>query len=132
MPPKRIQQRRTLGWRMPPNTVSVGRPSRWGNTFRVGALYQDPGPWDGPACPYDGQLTEGVYRDFTIARVRDRLWAVALFGPYIRFHDDVWRPEVIAFELGGRDLACWCPVGEPCHADVLLEIANSGEAPHVQ
>jgi hypothetical protein len=26
--------------------------------------------------------------------------------------------------LRGRDLACWCPIGQPCHADVLLEIAN--------
>ena len=28
-------------------------------------------------------------------------------------------------ELSGRDLACWCPVDQPCHADVLLELANS-------
>ena len=27
-------------------------------------------------------------------------------------------------ELRGRDLACWCPLEGPCHADVLLEIAN--------
>jgi hypothetical protein len=27
-------------------------------------------------------------------------------------------------ELGGRDLVCWCPIDQPCHADVLLEIAN--------
>lgn len=27
-------------------------------------------------------------------------------------------------ELAGADLACWCPLGEPCHADVLLEVAN--------
>lgn len=27
-------------------------------------------------------------------------------------------------ELRGKDLACWCPVDKPCHADVLLEIAN--------
>lgn len=27
-------------------------------------------------------------------------------------------------ELGGRDLACWCPLDQPCHADVLLEVAN--------
>jgi hypothetical protein len=27
-------------------------------------------------------------------------------------------------ELAGRDLACWCPPDEPCHADVLLEMAN--------
>lgn len=33
----------------------------------------------------------------------------------------------IIYELGGRDLACWCPEGEPCHADVLLEIANPVE-----
>ena len=26
--------------------------------------------------------------------------------------------------LAGRDLACWCPLGGPCHADVLLEVAN--------
>ncbi|WP_269062108.1 DUF4326 domain-containing protein [Salipiger marinus] len=29
-------------------------------------------------------------------------------------------------ELRGRDLACWCPDG-PCHADVLLKIANEEE-----
>jgi uncharacterized protein DUF4326 len=28
-------------------------------------------------------------------------------------------------ELRGRDLACWCPIGQPCHADVLLEVANA-------
>lgn len=25
----------------------------------------------------------------------------------------------------GKDLACWCPVSSPCHADVLLRLANS-------
>jgi hypothetical protein len=32
--------------------------------------------------------------------------------------DDVHR------ELRGRDLACYCPLDAPCHADVLLAIAN--------
>jgi hypothetical protein len=27
-------------------------------------------------------------------------------------------------ELAGRDLLCWCKPGEPCHADVLIEVAN--------
>lgn len=27
--------------------------------------------------------------------------------------------------LAGRDLACWCPLDQPCHADVLLAIANA-------
>jgi hypothetical protein len=30
----------------------------------------------------------------------------------------------VRFELRGRDLACWCPLDQPCHADVLLELAN--------
>lgn len=33
MMPIRVQQKRTKGWRMPPNTVSVARPSKWGNPF---------------------------------------------------------------------------------------------------
>ena len=33
---KRIQRKRSKGWRMPKNTIYVGRPTRWGNPFRVG------------------------------------------------------------------------------------------------
>lgn len=48
--PMRVQRRRSKGWRMPPNTVYVGRPTKWGNPFRVDgatsraqavALYRD-------------------------------------------------------------------------------------------
>ena len=28
-------------------------------------------------------------------------------------------------ELAGHDLACWCSLDGPCHADVLIEIANA-------
>ena len=31
-------------------------------------------------------------------------------------------------ELRGKDLMCWCPLSEPCHADVLLELANAPDA----
>jgi hypothetical protein len=33
--PKRIQRRRTKGWRLPPNTVIVSRPTKWGNPYRA-------------------------------------------------------------------------------------------------
>ena len=33
--PRRVQRKRTKGWRMPANTLYVGRPSRWGNPFDV-------------------------------------------------------------------------------------------------
>ncbi|MEV5021383.1 DUF4326 domain-containing protein [Sphingobium sp. LMA1-1-1.1] len=32
--------------------------------------------------------------------------------------------EMAHRELAGKNLACWCQPSEPCHADVLLEIAN--------
>jgi hypothetical protein len=32
--------------------------------------------------------------------------------------------EHVRSELRGRDLACYCPLDEPCHADVLIEVAN--------
>jgi len=28
-------------------------------------------------------------------------------------------------KLAGSDLVCWCPIGEPCHADHLIRIANT-------
>jgi len=56
--PKRIQRRRTKGWRMPEGAVYVGRPTKWRNPFVVGEVHG------------------------------------------------------------------WCPLDQPCHADVLLELAN--------
>lgn len=62
-------------------------------------------------------------------------------GPHDRgrvtacYRDWIERPEQAAFraqaaaELRGRDLACWCPLDRPCHADVLLELANADPAP---
>ena len=41
--------------------------------------------------------------------------------------DDLPPPptyEAIQKQFKGKNLACWCPVKEDCHADVLLAIAN--------
>jgi hypothetical protein len=48
----------------------------------------------------------------------DRADAVAWFEAHV-------APKVDVAELRGKDLACWCPLDQPCHADVLLEIANA-------
>ena len=89
--PKRIQRQRTRGWKMPPNTVYVGRPTKWGNPHHV-SKYQT--------------------REACIDAYRRLVTSYPIF----RF----WMPE-----LRGKDLACWCPLDQPCHADVLLEVANS-------
>lgn len=132
--PERIQRRRTKGWRAPEGAVYVGRGSKYGNPFRIGSLVMEPGPYNSPASPYDGFLEPGTYRwtgmggpyDYVVRPVKDRADAVALFRAYIDFHDDTWPPDVIREELGGRDLMCWCPPGEPCHVDHLLKVANGG------
>jgi len=101
MKPKRIQRKRTKGWRMPPNTVYVGRPSKWGNPFRVGE----------PPFEFGGikiVTIKGVIRAYR-AYVNGRL--------YFNSH--------YLDELKGKNLACWCPLDKPCHANVLLEIANN-------
>jgi hypothetical protein len=107
--PKRIQRRRVKGWRMPEGAVYVGRGSKWGNPFIAG-------------------------------RTADAAQCVAAYqtgNPRL-----AWTPpttDTTTF-LRGKNLACWCklcerhkdglPLGEtcadcaPCHADVLLEIAN--------
>ncbi|MEM7213738.1 MAG: DUF4326 domain-containing protein [Pseudomonadota bacterium] len=98
--PKRIQMtRRKGGWRKDhPEAVIVARPTKWGNRFAVGEKYlTERGGW---------------------ATIRDRAHAVELFRA-----KQVERMRDVA-ELRGKDLACWCPLDGPCHADVLLEVAN--------
>ncbi len=112
--PVRIQRRRTAGYRMPEGAVYVGRPTRWGNPFKVG-----------DACTesvYVSALIDGV----PLARsgvVEDAAHAVTLFQFWLFVKVPFTAAELQA-GLEGRDLACWCRVGQPCHADVLLEIAN--------
>ena len=96
--PKRIQRKRTKGWRMPEGAVYVGRPTRWGNPWQV-----DPTRATIPA--------RNQYRSTATECVR-------------LFRDLVEVQEWDLSALHGRDLACWCPLDQPCHADVLLELAN--------
>lgn len=94
--PERIQRKRTRGWVLPPNTVYVGRPSRWGNPYVV--------------TKFSGTHAE----------------AVELFGMQIRHGSGIWesmRQDLSI--LRGKNLACWCALSQPCHADVLLELANA-------
>jgi hypothetical protein len=94
----------------------------------------DPGPYASPACPYDGFAQPGTYQwtgpggpySYEIRPVRDAADAVALFRPYVAFHDDIYPPEAIRRDLGGWDLACWCKVGDSCHGDEWIALANGG------
>jgi len=111
--PQRFQRSRAKGARIPLGTVYVGRPSKWGNPYRVDGY--DIRDAEGNPAPKSEQLREGramAVRDYECALYCDHL-------PYKL--DDVRR------ELRGKHLSCWCPLDKPCHADVLLEVANSEE-----
>jgi hypothetical protein len=109
--PKRIQLRRLKGWRMPENTVKVARTTKWGNPFIVGedgtrleCVNQYSSLLTGHLCPT---------AKAPIARQREAL-------EYVRQHIE---------QLRGHNLACWCPLDQPCHADVLLQLANAPTEP---
>lgn len=130
--PRRIQLRRAKGWRKPSGTVVVTRPTKWGNPFkpedyggaRYAVLIYQRYAW-GEVLTTPEAITDAyAYAD----RVSGYA-GVRLFTP-----DDAVR------ELRGKNLACWCrlcekhrdgkPLGvecadcAPCHADILLEVAN--------
>ena len=104
--PERIQRSRAKGWRMPENTIYVGRGSKWGNPHIVGVSLERNG--------------DGSYRRMTpadaVARYRDE---------YFPFWRQKNPKRFDVSELRGKNLACWCKPQEACHADVLLEVANS-------
>lgn len=102
--PKRVQLRRTKGWRMPPNTVKVDRTTMWGNLWQIGTHSNTLG-----RAVATTQEAVDLYRLLA--------WPEA--------HHKAWVRE----NLRGKNLACWCKPGEPCHADVLLELANAPDTP---
>lgn len=106
--PVRVQRKRTKGWKMPPNTVYVGRGSKWGNPFKIGSEYvrskMEPGGGQKANTVSDNAHAVQLYRRFTAREVKIQVEAYQ--------------------ELRGKNLACWCRPDQPCHADVLLEIAN--------
>jgi hypothetical protein len=61
---------------------------------------------------------------FVIGIDGDRATVVQLYRDYLASPQRAGLVEAIRADLKGKNLACWCPPGEPCHSDVLLELAN--------
>lgn len=97
---------------MPPNTVSVARPGKWGNRYRVGDMAQR-------------FSKEKICETFTIETAEQ---SVACFREEMEQHlaNPKAEPCVRAAlnELRGKNLACYCRLDAPCHRNVLLELAN--------
>lgn len=87
----------------------VTRPGKWGNPFSI----------------------DEIARRNGLDRAAAQAKAVALAGEWLRGTlDPNLSPgpppsrDTIRNELRGHNLACWCKPGTPCHADVLIELAN--------
>lgn len=113
--PQRVQLKRTKGWRKPPNTVLIARPSKWGNPYVVRHYELD--------YPKDEDWTERDWRRMAVSDFRG-----LIEGRWGEEGDYPSEAEIRA-ELAGKNLACWCPASQPCHADVLLELANAPTDP---
>ena len=95
---------------MPPNTVSVTRPGIFGNPFKAKDA-EEAGYRNGPAM--------------AVWAFREWLKGAGKHGEFASYERD--RRQRIELELPrlrGKNLACFCAPGQPCHADVLLELAS--------
>lgn len=151
--PQRIRLQRTKGWRKPEGAVNVARPTRYGNPFDADTLVHY-GPKHeerfGRAWDYEGRISShGARHDMWFAAddvvetyvrrasvaERVELYRLTLLDPTpgmllaypSRNGHFLMHVGKIRAALASRDLACWCPLDQPCHADVLLELANEQE-----
>lgn len=133
--PIRVQRSRQKGFRMPENTVYVGRGSRWGNPFRV-IQYSDK-KW---AIKTDGSdkcseiLVKHCHADYD-TKAEAVIDAIKCYNywllPYTHKEGTIsefYQSMAIMYDcmqnLKGKNLACWCRLDESCHADLLLTLVN--------
>ena len=125
MTPRRIQRKRTKGWKAPmcscgcgKPAIYVGRGTKLGNPYKV---VRDTNDWKVIDLACHGYLDVlDTHLDYEAAQAS----AVYYFRDI--FADDLLGQVYAEEELGGHDLMCWCPLDAPCHADVLLEYTNAG------
>lgn len=118
--PKRIQRSRARGWRMPEGALYAGRGSKYGNPFVVGAPYF---VVDMAAYLKGQPLSEAMWKTYTAVDAVDcyKRWLPAQVG-----RSGFSLVQEAKADLRGHDLACWCGLGDVCHVDWLLSIANGG------
>jgi hypothetical protein len=63
---------------------------------------------------------------FQLKKESERALVIARYRAFMRAQPKL-RKEAQE-ELAGKNLACWCKPGVPCHASVLLGIANARKA----
>lgn len=117
--PTRVRLSRAKGWRMPPGTVKVDRTTVFGNPFAV-------------SKDLDAKGSVRLFSRF-MGLSQNKIMSACfdadgepnpMGGLQMIIRRQVIRKRLP--ELHGKNLACWCALDQPCHADVLLRLANPG------
>jgi hypothetical protein len=90
---------------MPARTIKVDRTTEWGNPFKVGETVCHPVT----DAPID---------------VTDKYHSISLFQLHLKTPVGKALAAKAKIKLAGLNLACWCNLGDACHADALLAVAN--------
>jgi hypothetical protein len=115
--PQRMQVSRQAGFNLQHASHALnGLPAK---------LVTRPGPWGNPFSIHEIATTYGLDRaaaqEKAVQMASD--WLRGTLDPALSPGDPPSR-DTIRRELGGYNLACWCRPGTPCHADVLIALAN--------
>jgi hypothetical protein len=140
--PIRVQRKRTKGYRLPPNTISVCRPGRFGNPFRLTDVYELAEQQGAKAGIVDADQIRQLAQQLVVDR-----FAQLLADPYGIPSDESFVSEAIRQRfvwmrrklglLKGKNLACFCAIlskegkPNPCHADTLLLYSNDESFLHL-
>ena len=126
--PVRVQLSRRKGFRLAEAVdnglpiVNCARPGRYGNPFQVGVLDV------ALAVEMFRDMVDGFFDPHKLKHLSDDEFKIVYDSRDAWCKRFNWGAETkhgLRMELRGKNLACWCPIGSPCHADALLEIANA-------
>jgi len=121
--PIRIQRKRTKGYKQPPDTIYVGRPTKWGNPIMLD------GDWIFIDASYRRKiLSPWVF--YTVGDIDDVIYlfeklldGTQFMNKDLQYWSDHFK-KLDVKELKGANLSCWCKLTDKCHADILLKLAN--------
>lgn len=106
---KRIQRKRTKGWRMPENAISITRPGKYGNPFKIGKEVDD--KW----MEFFDRID--FHSFFVKGYVPDREDSIYLFEKYV-------LPTLDLSKIKDKDIACFCRLDQECHGDTIIRKIN--------
>lgn len=117
MKPVRIQRKRTKGWRMPANTYYAGRPGKLGNPF-IAIDKNDRSAVQKSVAYFRAWVT--AHGNFSVPIGPSSGVSVSRV-PHWNEPNEIRQ---LISQLAGKNLACFCRLDQPCHVDVILELAN--------